>query len=71
MTSTQDYAVQRCMLGSGINLPFRCSDWGSFPRSPAPGLHQHNRDAAAGLGCSDAEVDAVARDGLLHAEAAG
>ncbi|MGI4951061.1 MAG: hypothetical protein ACRYGM_04590, partial [Janthinobacterium lividum] len=59
----------RCTLG-GISLLLRCLDSGSSPRSPAPVPGRHDRDAAAGLGCPDAEVGALARDGGLRAEAA-
>ena len=71
MTSIQDCAVQRGTPSGGISLPFRCPECGpSSPRSPTALLGQHDRDAAAGLGYSDAEVDALARDGGLRAEAA-
>jgi crotonobetainyl-CoA:carnitine CoA-transferase CaiB-like acyl-CoA transferase len=52
------------------NLPFRFSDCDTSPRSPAPLLGQHNRDVAASLGYSEAEVDAMVRDGVLYAEPA-
>ncbi|HEY0203195.1 MAG TPA: hypothetical protein VGC15_03470 [Acetobacteraceae bacterium] len=66
MISTQDYGVQRCTLGGGIALPFRCRGRGPSPRSPAALPDQHNRDMAAGLGYSDA----LLRDGVLRAAAA-
>ena len=52
------------------NLPFRFSDCDTFPRGPAPLMGQHNREVAAGLGYSEAEVDALVRDGVLYAEPA-
>ncbi len=52
------------------NLPFRFSDCDTSPRGPAPLMGQHNRDVATGLGYSPAEIDAMERDGVLHAEAA-
>jgi crotonobetainyl-CoA:carnitine CoA-transferase CaiB-like acyl-CoA transferase len=33
-------------------------------------LGQHNRDIASKLGYSQAEIDALVRDGVLYAEAA-
>ncbi len=51
------------------NLPFRFSDCDTSPRSVAPLLGQHNREIAAGLGYSAAEIDAMAKDGVLYAEA--
>jgi crotonobetainyl-CoA:carnitine CoA-transferase CaiB-like acyl-CoA transferase len=52
------------------NLPFKFSDCDSSPRSPAPLMGQHNRDIALKLGYSQAEVDAMVRDGVLYAEEA-
>ena len=52
------------------NLPFRFSDCDTAPRSVAPLMGQHNRDIAAGLGYSAAEIAAMERDGVLHAEPA-
>lgn len=68
MTSIQDCAAQRCTL-SGINLALRRLDSGSSPRNPAPVLGQHDRDAAAGLSCRDAEVGALAHGSVLRAGA--
>lgn len=52
------------------NLPFRFSDCDTAPRSPAPLLGQHNREVAARLGYSPAEIDAMIEDGVLFAEPA-
>jgi crotonobetainyl-CoA:carnitine CoA-transferase CaiB-like acyl-CoA transferase len=52
------------------DLPFRFSDCDTAPRSVAPLLGQHNRDIAARLGYSSAEVDALVADGVLYAEPA-
>jgi len=52
------------------NLPFHFSDCDTSPRGPAPLMGQHNRDVAAGLGYSPAEIVVMERDGVLHAEAA-
>jgi len=51
------------------NLPFRFSDCDATPRGPAPLLGQHNREIAAELGLSAAEVDALVGDGVLYAAA--
>ena len=50
------------------NLPFRFSDCDTSPRSTAPLLGQHNRSIAAELGYPADEIDAMVRDGVLHAE---
>jgi crotonobetainyl-CoA:carnitine CoA-transferase CaiB-like acyl-CoA transferase len=50
------------------NLPFRFSDCDTSPRGPAPLLGQHNRDIAAELGFSTAEIEAMSRDGVLYSE---
>lgn len=52
------------------DLPFRFSDCDTSPRSVAPLLGQHNRDIAARLGYSSAQIDALVTDGVLYAEAA-
>jgi crotonobetainyl-CoA:carnitine CoA-transferase CaiB-like acyl-CoA transferase len=52
------------------NLPFRFSDCDASPRGPAPLLGQHNREVAAELGFSGADIDAMVRDGVLYAESA-
>jgi crotonobetainyl-CoA:carnitine CoA-transferase CaiB-like acyl-CoA transferase len=52
------------------NLPFRFSECDTTPRSVAPLLGQHNRDIAASLGYSQADIDALVDDGVLYAEAA-
>jgi crotonobetainyl-CoA:carnitine CoA-transferase CaiB-like acyl-CoA transferase len=51
------------------NLPFRMSDCDTSPSGPAPLLGQHNREIAAELGYGAAQIDALARDGVLYAEA--
>jgi crotonobetainyl-CoA:carnitine CoA-transferase CaiB-like acyl-CoA transferase len=51
------------------NLPFRFSEADTAPRGPAPLLGQHNREVAAELGFSAAEIDSMARDGVLYSEA--
>jgi crotonobetainyl-CoA:carnitine CoA-transferase CaiB-like acyl-CoA transferase len=50
------------------NLPFRFSDSDTAPRCPAPSLGQHNTEIATSLGFTTEEVEAMARDGVLHAE---
>ena len=50
------------------NLPFRFSDCDTSPKSLAPNLGQHNREIAASVGYSLAEIDAMERDGVLYAE---
>jgi crotonobetainyl-CoA:carnitine CoA-transferase CaiB-like acyl-CoA transferase len=50
------------------NLPFRFSDGDTSPRGPAPLLGQHNREIAAELGFSKAEIEALSRDGVLYSE---
>ncbi len=52
------------------NVPFRFSDCDVTPATPAPLLGQHNRVIAASLGYSEAQIDAMAADGVLYAEAA-
>lgn len=52
------------------NLPFKFSDCDATPRCPAPLMGQHNREVAAGLGYSAADIDAMQRDGVLYAEPA-
>ena len=52
------------------NLPFRFSESDTSPRSIAPLLGQHNRAIAKRLGYSAEEIDALIRDGVLHAEEA-
>ncbi len=52
------------------NLPFHFSDYDTSPRRPAPLLGQHNRDLAADLGFTPAEIEAMVRDGVLYAEPA-
>jgi crotonobetainyl-CoA:carnitine CoA-transferase CaiB-like acyl-CoA transferase len=51
------------------NLPFRFSDCDTSPRGVAPLLGQHNREIAAELGYSAAQVDALVAAGVLYAEA--
>jgi crotonobetainyl-CoA:carnitine CoA-transferase CaiB-like acyl-CoA transferase len=50
------------------NLPFRFSEGDTSPRRAAPLLGQHNREIAAELGFSAAEIDSMARDGVLYSE---
>jgi crotonobetainyl-CoA:carnitine CoA-transferase CaiB-like acyl-CoA transferase len=52
------------------NLPFRFSDCDTSQKTPAPLMGQHNREIAASLGYSPAEIDAMVGDGVLHAETA-
>ena len=52
------------------NIPFRFSDCDVTPRSVAPLMGQHNRQIAAKLGFTAAEIDAMEKDGVLHAEEA-
>jgi crotonobetainyl-CoA:carnitine CoA-transferase CaiB-like acyl-CoA transferase len=51
------------------NLPFRFSDCDTSPRGPAPLLGQHNRDIAASVGYTAAQIDTMVREGVLYAEA--
>ncbi len=48
------------------NLPFRFSECDTSPKSLAPNLGQHNREIAASVGYSAAEIDAMERDGVLY-----
>lgn len=50
------------------NIPFKFSDCDVTPRSVAPLMGQHNRQIAAKLGFTAAEIDAMEKDGVLHAE---
>jgi len=50
------------------NIPFRFSDCDVTPRSVAPLMGQHNRQIAAKLGFTATEIDAMEKDGVLHAE---
>jgi crotonobetainyl-CoA:carnitine CoA-transferase CaiB-like acyl-CoA transferase len=52
------------------NLPYRFSDCDTTPTRPAPLLGQHNREIAVNLGYTATEIDTMAKDGVLHAEAA-
>jgi crotonobetainyl-CoA:carnitine CoA-transferase CaiB-like acyl-CoA transferase len=52
------------------NVPFRFEGLDTTPRSVAPLLGQHNREIAASTGLSEAQIDALERDGVLHAEPA-
>lgn len=52
------------------NLPFRFSDCDTTPSGVAPLLGQHNREIAAGLGLSEADIDTLVKDGVLYAEEA-
>ena len=50
------------------NIPFKFSDCDVTPRSVAPLMGQHNRQIAAKLGFTATEIDAMEKDGVLHAE---
>jgi crotonobetainyl-CoA:carnitine CoA-transferase CaiB-like acyl-CoA transferase len=53
------------------NVPFTFSDVDVTPRRPAPLLGEHNREIlTTTLGYSQADVEALEQDGVLHAEAA-
>ena len=52
------------------NVPFKFSDCDASVRTAAPLLGQHNREVAAQLGFSAAEIDAMIDDGVLYAEEA-
>ena len=52
------------------NLPFHFSDCDTTIRTAAPLLGQHNREIAARLGYSQEQIEAMVKDGVLHAEAA-
>lgn len=52
------------------NLPFNFSAYDTTQTVPAPLLGQHNRDIAAGLGYSAAEIDTLVADEVLYAEKA-
>lgn len=52
------------------NIPFRFSDCDVTPRTVAPLLGQHNREIAARLGFSPADIEAMVKDGVLYAEEA-
>jgi len=52
------------------NLPFHFSGCDTTIRSTAPLLGQDNRRIAASLGFSTEQIDAMVKDGVLHAEAA-
>jgi crotonobetainyl-CoA:carnitine CoA-transferase CaiB-like acyl-CoA transferase len=52
------------------NVPFKFSDCEPTPGRPAPLMGQHNREIAAELGFTAAEIDAMAGDGVLYAEPA-
>jgi crotonobetainyl-CoA:carnitine CoA-transferase CaiB-like acyl-CoA transferase len=52
------------------NVPFKFNDADATPKRPAPLLGQHNREIAAELGVPAAEIEAMAKDGVLYAEEA-
>ena len=52
------------------NVPFKFSDCDVTPRTVAPLMGQHNREIAAKLGFSKADIDAMVKDGVLYAEEA-
>jgi len=48
------------------SVPFRCTGVERWLQAPAPTLGQHNRDVLGGLlGLSEAEIDALAADGVI------
>ena len=50
-------------------MPFRETDGPFEIRSAPPTLGEHNREILAGmLGLSDAEIDQLARDGIIGTE---
>ncbi|MEO8389490.1 CoA transferase [Polaromonas sp.] len=51
------------------NLPFRFSECDTSSACIAPGMGQHNREIAASVGYSAADIEAMERDGVLYAEA--
>ncbi len=51
------------------NLPFRFSGCDTSPSGPAPLLEQHNRQVAASLGYSAAQIDTLIGDGVLYDKA--
>ena len=51
-------------------LPLRFSDCDTTQRTPAPLMGQHNRAIAERLGYSQADIDAMVKDGVLYAEPA-
>lgn len=51
-----------------LNVPFKFSGVEPHALGVAPLLGQHNCEIAAGLGYSDAEINAMQRDGVLYAE---
>jgi crotonobetainyl-CoA:carnitine CoA-transferase CaiB-like acyl-CoA transferase len=52
------------------SLPFHFSDCDTTQKVPAPLMGQHNRDIAAQLGYSKAEIDGMVNEGVLYAEEA-
>jgi crotonobetainyl-CoA:carnitine CoA-transferase CaiB-like acyl-CoA transferase len=50
----------------GIGHPIKFTDTPGEMKRPAPLLGQHTREVLGGLGYSDAEIDALARDGAVH-----
>jgi crotonobetainyl-CoA:carnitine CoA-transferase CaiB-like acyl-CoA transferase len=50
------------------NLPFHFSECDTSPSGPAPLLGQHNREIAASVGYSAAEIDVFVKDRVLYAE---
>jgi crotonobetainyl-CoA:carnitine CoA-transferase CaiB-like acyl-CoA transferase len=49
-----------------IGHPIKFTDTPGEMKRPAPLLGQHTREVLGGLGYSDAEIDALARDGAVH-----
>lgn len=52
------------------NLPFRFSTCDTSPKRVAPMLGQHNREIAAELGRSPADIEAMIADGVLYGDPA-
>ncbi len=50
------------------NLPFNFSECDTSPSGPAPLLGQHNREIAASVGYSAAQIDGFVKGGVLYAE---
>lgn len=51
-----------------IRTPFRCTDWGEAASELAPKLGQDTRGVLTELGCQDAELDELMRDGVIQCD---
>ena len=51
-----------------IRAPFRCSDWGEAATELAPKLGQDTRRVLTEMGCQDAELDELIRDGVIQSD---